>query len=323
MLIYVDDIIVTSSSSEAVTALLHDLSKDFALKDLGNLHYFLGIKVQRDKQELLLSQEDYAQEILSRVGMIKCKTAPTPLSTSEKLSSHEGELLGPEDSTRYRSIVGALQYLTLTRPDLAYSVIKVCQFLHAPTTEHWSAVKRILCYLQNTLNVGLKIEKSSSMLLSAFSDADWAGSVDDRKSTGGFAIFFGSNLISWSARKQATVSRSSTEVEYKAMANATAELIWLESLLVELGVQLVQPPILWCDNLGATYLSANPVFHARAKHIEINFHFVRERVVKKQLQVRLIPSKDQVADGFTKALPVSKLEEFKNNLNLKRKRSLD
>jgi histone deacetylase 1/2 len=184
-------------------------------------------------------------------------------------------------------------------------------------------VKRILCYLQNTLNVGLKIEKSSSMLLSAFSDADWAGSVDDRKSTGGFAIFFGSNLISWSARKQATVSRSSTEVEYKAMANATAELIWLESLLVELGVQLVQPPILWCDNLGATYLSANPVFHARAKHIEINFHFVRERVVKKQLQVRLIPSKDQVADGFTKALPVSKLEEFKNNLNLKRKRSLD
>ena len=323
MLIYVDDIIVTSSSSEAVTALLHDLRKDFALKDLGNLHYFLGIEVQRDKQELLLSQEKYAQEILSRVGMIKCKAAPTPLSTSEKLSSHEGELLGPEDSTRYRSIVGALQYLTLTRPDLAYSVNKVCQFLHAPTTEHWSAVKRILRYLQNTLNVGLKIEKSSSMLLSAFSDADWAGSVDDRKSTGGFAIFFGSNLISWSARKQATVSRSSTEAEYKAMANATAELIWLESLLVELGVQLAQPPILWCDNLGATYLSANPVFHARAKHIEIDFHFVRERVVKKQLQVRLIPSKDQVADGFTKALPVRKLEEFKNNLNLKRKRSLD
>jgi len=107
------------------------------------------------------------------------------------------------------------------------------------------------------------------------------------------------------------------------MANAIAELIWLESLLVELGVQLAQPPILWCDNLGATYLSANPVFHARAKHIEIDFHFVRERVVKKQLQVRLIPSKDQVADGFTKALPVRKLEEFKNNLNLKRKRSLD
>ena len=109
---------------------------------------------------------------------------------------------------------------------------------------------------------------------------------------------------------------SSTEAEYKSMANATAEVVWLESLLAELGVSLRAPPCLWCDNLGATYLSANPVFHARAKHIEIDFHFVRERVAQKQLQVRLIPSKDQLADGFTKALPIHKFEEFKHNLNL-------
>jgi hypothetical protein len=113
------------------------------------------------------------------------------------------------------------------------------------------------------------------------------------------------------------VARSSTEAEYKAMANATAEIIWLESLLAELGVRLKTPPRLWCDNLGATYLSANPVFHARAKHIEIDFHFIRERVASKQLQVRFISSKDQLADGFTKALPAHKFEEFKNNLNLK------
>jgi hypothetical protein len=168
----------------------------------------------------------------------------------------------------------------------------------------------------HTLDVGLRIRKSNSVLFSAFSDADWAGSIDDRRSTGGFAIYLGSNLVSWSARKQATVSRSSIKGEYKAMANATAEVIWVESLLVELGVKLRQPSCLWCDNLGATYLSANPVFHARAKHIEIDFHFVRERVAKRQLQVRFIASNDQVADGFTKALPTHKLEVFRSNLNL-------
>jgi len=177
--------------------------------------------------------------------------------------------------------------------------------------------------VKGTLNLGLKIKKSSSTLVSAFSDADWAGSIDDRRSTGGFAVFYGDNFVSWSARKQATVSRSSTEAEYKSMANATAEVIWVESLLDELGIVLNQSPCLWCDNLGATYLSANPVFHARAKHIEIDFHFVRERVAKKQLQVRLIGSKDQLADGFTKALSSIKFEDFKGNLNLEKKTSLD
>jgi len=154
------------------------------------------------------------------------------------------------------------------------------------------------------------------MLVSAFLDADWAGCVDDRRSTGGFAVFLGDNLISWTARKQPTVSRSSTEAVYKALANATAEMVWIQKLLAELRVPHPSMARLWCDNLGAKYLSANPIFHARTKHIEIDFHFVRERVAQKWLDIRFINSGDQVADGFTKSLPVVKLRQFRNNLNL-------
>ena len=183
ILVYVDDIIIASSSQEAVQALLADLEKDFALKDLGDLHYFLGIQVQRTKAGLLLCQGNYASEILQRVNMSACKPINTPLATTEKLSKAKGEPLGTDDSTRYRSIVGALQYLTLTRPDISFTVNKVCQFLHSPMTVHWSVVKRILRYVRYSVDIGLRIKKSNSMLVSAFSDADWAGSVDDRRST--------------------------------------------------------------------------------------------------------------------------------------------
>jgi histone deacetylase 1/2 len=172
VLIYVDDIIVRSSSDNAIAALLHDLREDFALKDLGPLHYFLGIEVKKIHNGLCLTQEKYATDILEKIGMTKCTSMPTPLSSSESLSLVDGSPLGPEDSTQYRSVVGGLQYLTLTRPDISFSVNKVCQFLYAPTTTHWSAVKCILRYIKGTLQVGLTFKRSSSQLLSAFYDAD-------------------------------------------------------------------------------------------------------------------------------------------------------
>jgi hypothetical protein len=160
------------------------------------------------------------------------------------------------------------------------------------------------------------LSKSSSTVVSAFSDADWAGCPDDRRSTGGFAVYVGSNLVLWNAKKQATVSRSSTEAEYKSLANATTKVMWVQTLLDELGVSQSKAAVLWCDNIGATYLSANPVFYGRTKHIEVDYHFVRERVAQKLLNIKFISSGDQVADGFTKSLSTRQLEIFRRNLNL-------
>ena len=199
VLIYVDDIIVASSTEDATNALLRDLKQEFALKDFGDLHYFLGIEVNKLSDGILVTQNKYALDLLKRAGMLDCKPVDTPLSTTEKLSAYTGSI---QDATRYRSIVGALQYLTLTRPDTSFAINKVCQFLHSPTMQHWMAVKRILRYVKSSVDLGLKLNSSSSTIISAFSDADWAGSVDDRRSTGGFAIFLGSNLVSWSARSR-------------------------------------------------------------------------------------------------------------------------
>jgi histone deacetylase 1/2 len=153
-------------------------------------------------------------------------------------------------------------------------------------------------------------------MVSAFSDADWVGCPDDRRSTRGFVVFLGPNLISWCAKKQATVSRLSTEAEYKSLANATAEVMWIQKLFDELGIQHPCVARLWCDNIGATYLSANTVFHARTKHIEIDFYFVRERVAQKLLDIRWIHTDDQLADGFTKPIVAAKISKFRSNLNL-------
>ncbi|CAH9114185.1 unnamed protein product, partial [Cuscuta epithymum] len=240
------------------------------MKDLGDIHYFLGIQARRNSQGLFISQEKYITDLLRRFHLHTVKPVRTPLPSRTTLSLTDGELLS--DATEYRSMVGALQYLTLTRPDITYAVHMVSQFMHAPRTSHLLAVKRIYRYLQGTSKHGLwlRSDKNISVIV-AYSDADWAGCPDSSRSTTGYAIFLGTNLISWRSKKQPTVSKSSTEAEYRAIAYTVQDTLFIRSLLVDMGILISAPVQLHCDNVSASYLAVNPIQHDRSKHIKIDY----------------------------------------------------
>ncbi|KAL8166907.1 hypothetical protein V2J09_008406 [Rumex salicifolius] len=246
--------------------------------------------------------------------MTDCKPVSTPLNASTRLTRNSGTILA--SPTEYRMLLGSLQYLSLTRPDVAFAVNKLSQFMHSPTTDHWAALKRLLRFLNGTLDTGLVIHAGSPLTLHCFSDADWAGDTDDYVSTTGYLLYLGKTPISWSSKKQRSVARSSTEAEYKALADTASELLWVMSLLRELHVSNAEQPVIYCDNMGATSLSSNPVFHSRMKHIALAFHFVREQVQKGLLRVSYISTNDQLADVLTKPLFRSKFSELCSKLGL-------
>ncbi|KAM1479039.1 hypothetical protein ACFX2I_026387 [Malus domestica] len=310
LLIYVDDILLTGNSPVQMNHLIQKLGTLFSMKDLGPLHYFLGVEVTYFHNNMHLDQSKYALDLLKRTKFMDAKPISTPVPCGQKLSAWDGET--HSDPQTYRSVVGALQYLTITRPDLSYAVNQVCQFMHSPKTTHWLAVKRILRYVKATYDHGL-VYKPGGMQLSAFSDADYAGDPDTRHSTGGFCIYLGSNLVSWSSKKQKTVSRSSTEAEYRQLAYTAAEISWLRSLFRDLQLNLACPTI-WCDNISSISLASNPVFHSRTKHLEVDYHYVREKVVRGELLVNFICSQDQVADLCTKGLSSARFKMLVSKL---------
>ncbi|XP_019158353.1 PREDICTED: uncharacterized protein LOC109155079 [Ipomoea nil] len=313
LLVYVDDIIMMGDDSALVDSLLQRLATTFKIRDLGVPTFFLGIETLSTPEGILLSQRRYIRDILNRAGMSDCKPLATPASVTQAVSQSTDPFDNP---TQYQRLAGALQYLTITRPNLSYSVNRLCQFMHAPTDEHWGLLKRVLRYIRGTMDYGLRLSPSLSTDIHAFSDSDWAGCPVDRKSTSGYAVFIGSNLVSWVSRKQRTVARSSTEAEYKGLADVCAEVTWVVSLLRELGLHSGAPATLWCDNLGATYLCANPMFHARTKHVEVDYHFVLDKVTSGEYKVSFVSTKDQVADIFTKPLPAARFAILRDKLNV-------
>nr|GEX74454.1 ribonuclease H-like domain-containing protein [Tanacetum cinerariifolium] len=245
LLLYVDDIVLTASSTTFLQRIITSLHAEFSMTDFGPLNYFLGVFVTRDTFGMFLSQQKYATKVLEHASMLTCNQCRTPIDTDSKLSA-DGDPVS--DPTLYRSLAGALQYLTFTRPDISYAVQEVCLFMHDPREPYFLALKRILRYVRGTLSYGLQLYSSTTSTLVAYSDADWAVCPTTRQSTSGYCVFLGNNLLSWTSKRQFTISRSSAEAEYQGVANAVAETCWLRNFFHELRTQLSTATLVYCDN---------------------------------------------------------------------------
>ena len=303
ILLYVDDIILATSSDDLDNLSFHYLS------------YFLSIAITRHQQGLFLSQKKYAEEILARAGMSSCKPCLTPVDTKSKMSATTSNPC--KDPSLYCSLAGALQYLTFTCPDISYVVQQICLFMHNLMEDHMNALRRILCYIQGTSQYRLHLYHSSTTSLISYTNVDWGGCPDTRRSTSGYCVFLEDNLISWSSKRKPTLSRSSVEAEYRGVANVVSKSCWLRNLLLELHCPIHKATMVYCDNVSAIYLSGNPVQHQRTKHIELDIHFVREKVARGQVRVLHVPSQYQIADVFTKGLPLILFQDFCGGLSIR------
>jgi hypothetical protein len=212
LIVYVDDMIITGDDEEDILRLQEELATYFEIKNLGGFKYFLGIEVARSREGIFLSQRKYVLDVLSEVGMLECKPADTPIVQNHRLGEYPDQ--APTDKGRYQRLVGKLIYLSHTRPDIAYAVSVVSQFMHNPSEDHMDAVIRILRYLKGSPGKGLMFSRNSHLKIKGYTDADWAGSISDRKSTSGYFMFVGGNLVTWRSKKQKVVALSSAEAEF-------------------------------------------------------------------------------------------------------------
>ncbi|XP_019229121.1 PREDICTED: uncharacterized protein LOC109210201 [Nicotiana attenuata] len=277
------------------------MHSEFSMKDLGPLRYFLGVELVPNSDGLLLLQRKYINDILTRFDLAQSKPVLTPLHSKMDWNSVESPLL--DDASIFRQMVGSLQFLSFTRPDIQFAVNLASQFLHKPRQIHLQAVKRIFRYLKGTISNGLQLYARSPLSLTIYSDSDWVGCTAPRRST--------------SAKKQPTVARSSIEAEYRALATATAEATWLQFLLRDLGIFLKTPMLAKCDNIGAIHLAHNLVYHSRTMHVAFDYHFIREKVDQGNLIVSHVHTSQQLAELFTKVLSSTRFQDLLNNLHVR------
>ncbi|KAK3040300.1 hypothetical protein RJ639_028215 [Escallonia herrerae] len=313
-LVYVDDIVITGDDCIGITSLKKFQQTKFHTKDLGQLKYFLGIEVTRSKKGIFLSQRKYVLDLLAETGKAGTKPCNTPMNPSVHLTKDDGDRF--DDPEKYRRLVGKLNYLTMTRPDIAYAVSTVSQFMSKPTVKQWAALKQIMCYLKGAPGFGLLYSNHGHSCIECFSDTDWAGSKLDRKSIVGYCVFVGGNLVSWKSKKQSVVSWSSTESENRVMAQSTCEIMWIRNLLEEISLKPPLPAKFWCDNQAARYITSNPVYHERAKHIEVDCHFIRKKIQENLISTSYVKTGEQLGDILTKSLNGTRVEYLCNKLGM-------
>ncbi|CAM8958294.1 unnamed protein product [Rhodiola kirilowii] len=244
------------------------------------------------------------------------KAVRTPVAERmEMMKEGTGELVNP---TYFKSIVGSLRYLTSTRPDIVYGVGLISRFMEKLQQSHLLAAKRILRYISGTIDYGIMYSHTEEFCLTGFTDSDWAGDVETRKSTSGYAFYLGDGVISWSSKKQQVVALSTAEAEYIAVTTAACQAVWLRRILEDLKHKQEGPTKIMCDNKSAIALAKNPVFHGRSKHIGIIYHYIRELVKDGEIELEFCKTDEQVADIFTKDLSSDKFELFRYMLGVAR-----
>lgn len=314
--VYVDDLIIITTTPEETEKVKESLEKKFRMKDMGRLHYCLGISVVQDDDRkcIWLHQKQYILNMLSRYGMSEANPAPTPADVNVKLVKNDG-VSKEVDPVMYQSMVGSLLYAAMaTRPDIAHAVGVVSKFNSNPTEAHLTAVKRILRYLKGTIDLALRFNDEPGSLI-GYSDADWAGDLDDRHSTTGNLFLLAGGAVSWLSKKQPVVALSTCEAEYVALSLATQEAVWLRRMLTELGAS-PECVLLMEDNQGAIALAKNPVAHARTKHIDIRYHHIREAIQSGMIDVQYCPTSEMNADLLTKPLPKGLFQKFRVALGM-------
>jgi hypothetical protein len=297
--IYVDDIVFGATIDSHAHQFSNEMKTEFEMSMIGELNYFLGLQVKQSPEGIFISQTKYARDLVKRFGLDGKSHARTPMSTSVKMSA---DPLGTSvDQTLYRSMIGSLLYLTASRPDISFSVCVCARYQSNPKESHLTAVKRIIRYINGTVNYGIWYSRDTNLELAGYSDADWAGNADDRKSTSGGCFYVGTNLVAWMSRKQNSISLSTAEAEYIAAGSCCTQLIWMKKLLSDYDIAH-GTMIIYCDNTSAINISKNPVQHSRTKHIDIRHHFLRDLVESKVISLDFVSTDNQLADLFTKPL---------------------